>query len=105
MPLTGTHARLAAPSRYEALVQNNDPEAQRLKMELIKLLREKSVYVLARGCIEDYYPTTLGRADKVSSALEFTNEYLPVEHFDQGCHGHDSTLPSGAFTSIFSWIF
>jgi len=59
--LSRASARYQVLSRSEAGVSG--------KAELLHSLRVGNVYVLSRGCLEDYYPDGVNGADKVSRAI------------------------------------
>lgn len=58
--------------RLEVL-KNADEEICALKNDLLSKLRNKDIYVLEKGAIEDYYPDGIEGADKPSRAQYFCN--------------------------------
>ena len=58
--------------RLEVL-KDADGEIRALKNELLTELRDKDVYVLEKGTIEDYYPDGIEGGDKPSRAQYFCN--------------------------------
>lgn len=57
--------------RLAVLKMSTDNELLSLKWQLLKMLRDRDIYVLERGEIEQYYPETITGADKPSRAQDF----------------------------------
>lgn len=59
------------PDRLSVLRTSTDARMLRLKHELLEMLRVDDIYVLERGAIEQYYPSTVSGPDKPSRAQDF----------------------------------
>ncbi|AQW49618.1 ATP-dependent nuclease [Streptomyces violaceusniger] len=49
-------ARSASGSARKILEEANDPELEKMKLDLLRMLRHEDIYVWERGAIEAYYP-------------------------------------------------
>lgn len=51
-----------------------------LKFEILQLLRDKGLFILSKGAIEDYYPEGVIGEDKPSKALDAVNKLKAIEN-------------------------
>lgn len=86
------------------LQRSDDGEMVSLKHELLGMLRERDVFVLERGAIEEYYPPEIGGGDKPSRAQEFC-EKVSTREAVLACCGEQPTYRDGGVEKEFSLIF
>lgn len=86
------------------LQQSDDKEMISLKHELLGMLREKDVFVLERGAIEEYYPEQIAAGDKPSRAQEFC-EKVSTREAVLACCGEQPTYVDGGVEKEFNLIF
>jgi hypothetical protein len=84
--------------RNYILKNNNDPTLLKLKYNLLEMLRMVDVYVLEKGAIEEYYPSTITGADKPSKAQDFC-EKINTPELVLGCCGEQTFERNGSFFS------
>jgi predicted ATP-dependent endonuclease of OLD family len=65
--------------RRECICKAEQPEVFRTKLALIWELRKKGIFVLERGCLDDYYPESVTGADKPSRAQAFRRTFTSRE--------------------------
>ena len=98
----------ATNERLEVL-KNPSPEIAQMKSNLFASLREKNIFVLERGQIEDYYPPEIARNDKPTMAQNFCREYDNKEYIYRalGLITPDSEelVESNEFTIMLGRIF
>ncbi len=71
--------------RLSVLKSSSDGPLLELKYRLLEMLRSVDVYVLERGAIEDYYPSTITGADKPSRAQDFCSKVTTREALLECC--------------------
>lgn len=64
----------AKSERLEILAHSDDAAMRELKWELLARLRQRDVFVLEKGAIEDYYPVTVGCGEKTTRARIFCRD-------------------------------
>jgi putative ATP-dependent endonuclease of OLD family len=96
--------------RNDILKDSNDPALLHLKHKLLEMLRKVDVYVLEKGAIEEYYPSTIAGADKPSKAQDFCAK-INTRELVLGCCGEQTFERNGSsftekeFNLIFQSIF
>mgnify|MGYP001215881066 CR=1 FL=1 len=98
--------------RLAVLKTSADGQLLKLKWQLLEMLRAVDVYVLERGSIEQYYPTTIigPENDKPSRAQDFCTKIATLDAV-LGCCGEQEFVRDGAlvkemeFSLIFNSIF
>jgi hypothetical protein len=96
--------------RLEILKNGTDAQMIQLKHSLLAMLRDIDIYILERGAIEEYYPSTITGADKPSRAQDFcakvtTREELLACCGEQQITKKEKTTKVKEFEIIFSSIF
>ncbi|MET8605295.1 AAA family ATPase [Streptomyces rubiginosohelvolus] len=74
-------ARSASGSARRILEEASDPELEKMKLDLLRMLRHEDIYVWERGAIEDYYPDlqTNESNNKNDRARTFCERYTTAE--------------------------
>lgn len=98
------------PDRLSVLMECDDSDLLRLKWDLLEELRRQDVYVLERGAIESYYPSTVTGPDKPSRAQSFCDAVNTRDAVLNCCGTQDVTrngeqVHEPEFISIFEGIF
>jgi predicted ATP-dependent endonuclease of OLD family len=93
--------------RLNILQRADDPEVKRLKDRLRAQLFHHGVFVLERGCLEDYYPSTIQGDDKVQKALAFCNAVTGHAEAQALLQDKCTTLEGGRneFEILFGHVF
>ncbi len=96
--------------RLAILKNSSDEKLAQLKWQLLEMLRADDVYVLERGAIEEYYPSTVTGLDKPSRALDFcakvTSRQAALDCCGEQEYERDGALQSEKeFLLIFAGIF
>ena len=92
--------------RLELLRDHDRPEILEKKRELITELRESGVYILEKGAIESYYPSTVTGADKPSKAQSFCAQVTSREDLLALCDTiADGDREAAELDVVFSGIF
>jgi putative ATP-dependent endonuclease of the OLD family len=96
--------------RLSVLKNSTDTKMIQLKHELLNILRYTDVFVLERGAIEEYYPSTVTGPDKPSRAQEFcritnTREKILACCGEQVIEKDGKSFSVKEFDIIFSSIF
>ncbi|MET7479933.1 AAA family ATPase [Streptomyces griseoincarnatus] len=74
-------ARSASGAARRILEEASDPELEKMKLDLLRMLREENIYVWERGAIEAYYPDlqTNESNNKNDRARTFCERYTTAE--------------------------
>ncbi|MFF7984015.1 AAA family ATPase [Streptomyces sp. NPDC007901] len=74
-------ARSASGSARRILEESSDPELEKMKLDLLRMLRHEDIYVWERGAIEAYYPDlqTNESNNKNDRARTFCERYTTAE--------------------------
>ncbi|MDI3196176.1 AAA family ATPase [Pseudarthrobacter sp. AL20] len=90
------------------ILKSDTAEVLRLKTDLLKRLRDKKVYVFARGDLEDYYGsvdrTGLGGQDKVRLAMRIQSTVKDMKTF-RGLHEADADVIVDELNELMSRIY
>jgi putative ATP-dependent endonuclease of OLD family len=96
--------------RNSVLKNGTDLQMTRDKHQLLEMLRAVDVFVLERGAIEEYYPSSITGADKPSKAQDFCAK-VATAHAAKECCGSQNferggvSMNENEFTLIFGGIF
>ncbi len=96
--------------RLDLLQNSDDVELLQLKHRLLEMLRGDDVYLLERGAIEQYYPSTITGADKPSRAQDFCAKVTTAEAILECCgeqpiNRNGEIVQAKEFELIFDGIF
>ncbi len=94
------------PDRLAVLQTSTEAQILQLKHALLEKLRAVGVYVLERGTIEEYYPTTITGPDKPSRAQDFCAKVVTREDV-LACCGEQIIIKDGetSYAKEFELIF
>ena len=97
-------ARQIAKNRRAVLEDAAHVKVQKLKHELLWMLRECDIYLLNRGTLETYFPTEISRQDKTAAALRFC-ERITTREQALGLCDQITVDPSGLRENELHWVF
>lgn len=72
--------------------------------ELLIMLREQRIFVLSKGCVEDYYPTDVSGRDKPTKAFNAC-KLVSTSQKAREIYSNEADEDNSEFDSIFSSIF